>query len=310
MQLVEVREVEQAVDLVDLVGAAPSPWQSRSSIACDVELETSTPHDVAEAPAPQLELDRLEQVVGFVRDLEVGVARDPEDRALEDLHAGEEPVEEVRDHVLERQQPAAVADREEARQPFGNLHAGESLLARLRVAGEHAEAEREARDVREGLARRRPRAASGPGRSRAGSVPRAPRARRDRGRPICAIMIPSSASAGPRVFFQSFDWRAVSSSTRSRISVSASRGVSPSAERTASPDAAWPIRPATRTMKNSSRFDETKRHIFTRSRSGSESSPARSSSLALYSSVDSSRFSSRPADVLRDAVAAIAQVCP
>ena len=105
----------------------------------------------------------------------------------------------------------------------------------------------------------------------------------------------SSASAGRSSFFQSFDWRSVSSSTRSRMAASAASGVNPSTERTASPAAAWPISPATRTMKNSSRLVETKRHILTRSSSGSESSAARSSSRSLYSSVESSRFSRRPA---------------
>ncbi len=125
----------------------------------------------------------------------------------------------------------------------------------------------------------------------------------------CATTIPSSASAGRSAFFHSFAWRAVRSSTRSRTSDSAARGVSPSAERTASPAAAWPIRPATRTMKNSSRLDETKRHIRTRSRIGRESSPARSSSLALYSNVDSSRFNSRHRTSCEHAVAVIGQVC-
>ena len=37
------------------------------------------PHDLAEAPAAQLGLDGLQQVVGLVGDLEVGVARDAED---------------------------------------------------------------------------------------------------------------------------------------------------------------------------------------------------------------------------------------
>ena len=76
------------------------------------------PDDVAEAAAAQLELDRLEQVVRLVRDLEVGVARQPERRALADLHLREERLEEVRDHVLERDEEAARADLDEAREPF------------------------------------------------------------------------------------------------------------------------------------------------------------------------------------------------
>ena len=48
---------------------------------------------------------------------------------------------------------AACADADEARQPFGDLDAREPLLARLRVAHGDAEAQRQARDVRERLAR-------------------------------------------------------------------------------------------------------------------------------------------------------------
>ena len=86
--------------------------------------------------------------------------------------------------------------------------------------------------------------------------------------------------------------RAVSSSTRSRIAASASRGVSPSCERTGRPDAAWSISPATRTMKNSSRFDEKIEQNLTRSSSGIDSSAASSSTRALKSSHESSRFRS------------------
>ena len=139
------------MDLVDLVGRCAEPLAEPLEHAARRRARDLHPDDVAEAPAPQLELHRLEQVVGLVRDLEVRVSRDAKDRSLENLHARKEPVEEVSDHVLERQQPAAVADREEPRQAFGNLDAGEALLARLGVAGEHAEAQRKAGDVREGL---------------------------------------------------------------------------------------------------------------------------------------------------------------
>ena len=151
-QLVEVGEVERAVDLVDLVGRRAESLAEPLEHAARGRARDLHPDDVAEAPASQLELDRLEQVVGLVRDLEVRVSRDAKDRPLEDLHAREEPVEEVRDRRLERQHPPALPDREEARQPLGHLDAREALLARLRVAGEHAEAEREAGDVRERLA--------------------------------------------------------------------------------------------------------------------------------------------------------------
>ena len=57
------------------------------------------------------------------------------------------------DHPLERHEQAARADRQEARQQLGHLHAREALLPGLGIADEEAEAEREPRDVRERLAR-------------------------------------------------------------------------------------------------------------------------------------------------------------
>ena len=67
------------------------------------------PHGRAE-PAPlQLLLERLQQVVRAVVDLEVGVARDPERVVLDDLHAREELVEVGGDHLLEGHEAAALA---------------------------------------------------------------------------------------------------------------------------------------------------------------------------------------------------------
>ena len=62
---------------------------------------------------------------------------------LLDLHAREEPVEVVRDHILERQEGAGPVDLEEPRQRLGNLQARETLLARRRVPNDEAEAQRE-----------------------------------------------------------------------------------------------------------------------------------------------------------------------
>ena len=107
-------------------------------------------HDLAEAAAPQLVLDRPQQVVGLVGHREVGVARDPEDVVVDDLHAGEELVEVLRDQVLERDERAAVADGDEAREHLlRHLHAREGLLPGLRVAHQHGERERQVGDVRE-----------------------------------------------------------------------------------------------------------------------------------------------------------------
>ena len=150
-ELREVGEVERPPDGIDLLLARPqalgqAPQHPVRDRARDLE-----PDDIAEAAAAQLELDGLEQVVGLVRNLEVGVAGDAEDGALDDLHLREEPVEEVGDDALEGDEGAALADLEEAREAFRHLHAREALLPGLRVADEHGEAVREARDVREGL---------------------------------------------------------------------------------------------------------------------------------------------------------------
>ena len=59
--------------------------QRRLHAALDLEA-----HHLAEAAPAELLLDRLEQVVGLVRDVVVGVARDAEERVVEDLHAREE----------------------------------------------------------------------------------------------------------------------------------------------------------------------------------------------------------------------------
>src|ERR1700675_4819136 len=104
--------------------AALQPGEhSRRSGARDLDSDR-----VAETAAPKLALHGLEQIVGLVRDLEVGIARDAKHAALDDLHLGEQPPEEVTDHPREEQPP--LADGHEPRQTLGNLHPGEPLLAR------------------------------------------------------------------------------------------------------------------------------------------------------------------------------------
>ena len=107
-------------------------------------------HDLAEAAAAQLVLDRAHEVVGLVGDREVGVARDPEDRVVDDLHPGEQRREVLGDQVLERDERAPVADRHEARQHLlRHLHAREGLDPADRVADDDAERQREVGDVGE-----------------------------------------------------------------------------------------------------------------------------------------------------------------
>ena len=153
VELAEVGEVEQAFDRIHArrTDSEPrlEPRQHRPrDRARDLE-----PHDGAEPPLAQLALDRLEQVIGVVRDLRVAVAGDAEGDALEDFHLGEEHRQEVPDHGLERQPKPLGADRHEARQSLRHLDARKPLLARRVVANEHAEAQRQAGDVRERLSR-------------------------------------------------------------------------------------------------------------------------------------------------------------
>ena len=150
--LVQVGQVEQPEDLVHLVVAERErrlqPLEHRARHrASDLDAD-----DVPEAAAAELELDRLQQVVGLVRQLEVGIARDPEGGPLDDLHARKEQRQEVRDCVLHRHEAPTVAESKEARQHLGHLDPREPLLRALRIARQDPERERETGDVRERLA--------------------------------------------------------------------------------------------------------------------------------------------------------------
>ena len=103
--------VEQAVDRVDLVVLDAEQGGQRGAQLLRAARADLDPDDLAEAPPAQLVLDRLQQVGGVVGDLEIGVAGDPEDVAVGDLHAREERVEVVGDDVLERHEQRRLARR-------------------------------------------------------------------------------------------------------------------------------------------------------------------------------------------------------
>ncbi len=150
---VESDEVQQPVDPEDLVlGDAELLDEQLEHLRGDRLLDLET-HRGAEAPAQQLLLEGLEEVLCVVLlDLEVLVAGDPEGVDLEHLHAGEEALEVLADDVLERHEPL-VAERDEAAEDRRHLHPGEVLLAVLGVAHEHGEVQREAGDVGERVGR-------------------------------------------------------------------------------------------------------------------------------------------------------------
>ena len=73
-------------------------------------------------------LDRLEQVLVLVVELEVGVAGDPERVVGDDLHAREQPVEVGGDDLLDGDEPVAVGEADEAGEHRRDLHPGEAVL--------------------------------------------------------------------------------------------------------------------------------------------------------------------------------------
>ena len=110
-ELPELGLVEQPLDLVDLARTDVEPLDQPLAHVARRRARELEPDDVAEPPAAQLGLDGLEEVVGVVRQLEVGVARDAEERALRDLHPREQHGEEVRDDRLERYEALARRGR-------------------------------------------------------------------------------------------------------------------------------------------------------------------------------------------------------
>lgn len=106
--------------------------------------------------------------------------------------------------------------------------------------------------------------------------------------------MPSSASCGATSFWKQAACRAMSSRDRVSIRSSTSRGWRPEAARVATPVAIRRLRPATRTMKNSSRLLANIARKFARSRSGVVGSSASSSTRSLNASQLRSRSRKRP----------------
>ena len=109
-------------------------------------------HRLVEAPASQLHLDGLQEVVGLLLlQREVGVAADPERCPVLHDHPHEEPVELGRDQLLDGQ----VATRRhlhQSREELGDLEPGEATVAGLRIRDVDRQREREIRDVGERVA--------------------------------------------------------------------------------------------------------------------------------------------------------------
>ncbi len=111
----ETSQVDQAVDLLDLVGGDPEfrlqhgqdlPGKSRRGL---------DPDHRAEAPLAELLLDGREQVGFVLVDIKVRVPGHPEEPVSHHLHAREEPVKPLGDDPLDRHEGAPASDPKESR---------------------------------------------------------------------------------------------------------------------------------------------------------------------------------------------------
>ena len=146
-------QVEHPADLVAVVLAkteSTTEQRLRRGRHRPLDLE---PHGRAEASTAELLLDREEQVVGLVLlDLEVGVARDPEEVVLLDLHPVEEGVEVGLDDLVDQDEVRRL-DLEQPRQDLRDLDPREPALAGLGIAQPDRDRQAERRDVGERVSR-------------------------------------------------------------------------------------------------------------------------------------------------------------
>ena len=232
-----------------------------------------------------LRLHGLEEVVCVVGELEVRVARDAEQRAVSI------PGKSIgRKCAMTASSGTRRFPTETKRSKPSGTFAGEALLARLRVGREHPERQREPemygerlpgadgerRQNREDLALE---VGLQPPELLVGAV-LDPCDLDSRGRERRAQLAAPEAGLPP-----------VSSTTLSRIAASAWLGVRPSTERTPRPASSSSRRPATRTMKNSSRCCARIAADALEERGASSSATSRT--RVMYSSHESSRFRRR-----------------
>jgi len=99
----------------------------------------------------QLLFQGKQQILGVVLlDLHVLIASHPERVVPHHLHAAEQLIKVMSDHVLQRD-IAAFGQRDEAGKHGRHLDPGELANARLRIAYQHREVDGQARDVGEGM---------------------------------------------------------------------------------------------------------------------------------------------------------------
>ena len=120
-------EVERRVDDVDVgVGELELAAQQLEHLVAHLARRPRGAPPARTCAPAQHQLHRLEEVLGLVLELEVGVAGDAERVVRHDLHAREQPVEVGGDHLLERHEPLAVGEHEEAGEQRRDLDPGEA----------------------------------------------------------------------------------------------------------------------------------------------------------------------------------------
>ena len=147
--LPQVAEVEHPLDVVDLDLVDPEPLDqpgAQRRIHAGADLES---HDLAEAPSPELVLDRLEQVVGLVGDLEVGVAGDPEQVVADDVQPREQGAEVEAMISSSGMNVLAEISTKRGRTSLGTFTRANTSWLEIRVVQADDQAERQVRDVGE-----------------------------------------------------------------------------------------------------------------------------------------------------------------
>ena len=105
-------------------------------------------------PPLQDRFDRGQQIVGLVLfDLDIGVARDPEEVVRQQVHAGEQLIQVGRDDFLERHEPLSVGQLDEAWDVGWHLDARELPHPGHGVTHHGGDVQRQTRDVGERVRR-------------------------------------------------------------------------------------------------------------------------------------------------------------
>src|SRR5438046_1657372 len=113
------------------------------------------PNDFPEAALEYLLFDRREQILWFFdRQLEIGIAGDPERVPTEHLHSREQRTEVRANDLLERHEVIRPPEHgNPSRKTLRHFHSREVILSGFRVPNLDREREREVRDIRKRVTR-------------------------------------------------------------------------------------------------------------------------------------------------------------